>query len=409
VISVSPRVLADARKSLVRQFRPVVMPTLALWVMASAVSATLLHPFDVLEYRRYAHAALQTPLLHHLPLEYPAPALAVFLLPLLLPFSYPWAFAVFAGIALIVLVTSYEGSGVPGWDARSAGRLIIYLALGAVMVVTGRYDIFATAAAFFAVRAARRDQWSAAWTWSAVGFALKLFPAVFWPVFLIAEWRRRGRVPLRRLWWMAASVLVVAGVPAVVNHAAALSALHYYLQRPAEIGSLPAGLSVLFDWHGTSWVSSFHSANVLGPITGQLAVAVEILALGGCMWTWWQQARGRLPLEAACLATLTFVVLGSKVLSVQYLIWLMPLWALYGLRVAWLLAAVANLVIFPYAVTATEFGYVPTHPFAASLTLTFFARDVLVLAGTCAWLHTLLRHRSGVTVTERAGIATARV
>ncbi len=91
------RVISDARESLVRQWRPVVMPALVLWVLAASVSTLLLHPCDVLEYKQYAHAALHTPLFHRLPLEYPAPALVLFLLPLLLPFSYPWAFAVSGG------------------------------------------------------------------------------------------------------------------------------------------------------------------------------------------------------------------------------------------------------------------------------------------------------------------------
>ncbi len=358
--------------------------------MAVAVSQVLLRPYDVLEYQRYAHAALHAPLLHRLPLEYPAPALAVFLLPLVLPFSYPWAFAVLAGVAILVLVMSYESSGVQGWDARAAGRLIIYLALGSVMVLTGRYDVFATLAAFLSLRCARRDRWSAAWTWSVVGFALKLFPAAFWPVFLIAEWRRNGRIPLRRLWWMAGSAFLVAGVPALLNHAATLNVLHFYLHRPTEDGSLPAGLSVLLDWHATHWVSTYNSVNVVSPITGGLSLGFELCAVGACLWVWREQSRGRLPLEAACLATLTFVMLGSKVLSVQYLMWLMPMWALYRLRVTWLLASAANLVIFPYVISASGLGYLPEHAFAVSLTLTFFARDVLIAVGTVAWLRAVL-------------------
>ena len=386
-------VAGQVRTTLVEQWRPVVMPTLALWVMAAAVSTTLLRPFDVLEYQRYAHAALHTPLFHQFPLEYPAPALVLFLLPLLLPLSYPWAFAVLVGIALVVLVTSYEGAGLPGWNTRAVGRLIIYLALGSVMVVAGRYDIFATLAAFLSLRAAKRDRWSAAWTWSSVGFVLKLFPAAFWPVFLIAEWRRSGRIPVRRLWWMAASLFVLAGLPALLNHAAALNVLRYYLHRPAEDGSLSSGLSVLLDWHGANWVGTFHSLNVVSGITGSLSLGFELAGVGACLWVWRAQIRGRLPLEAACLATLTFVMLGSKVLSVQYLMWLMPMWALYRLRVTWLLAAAANLAIFPYAASAEGLGYLPGHAFAVSLTLTFFARDVLIAAGTIALLRTMLISR----------------
>jgi len=376
------------------QWRPVVLPVLVLWVLAAVVSTTLLHPFDVHEYERYAHAALQRPFFHRLPLEYPAPALAVFLVPLLLPVSYPWAFAVVAGIALVALATSYGRSEMPGWDTRAAGRLVIYLSLGSVMVVAGRYDIFAVAAAFWAVRAARDERWSVAWTWASVGFLLKLFPAALWPVLFIAEWRRLGRVPWRRFWWVGASAVVVAGIPALVDPGGTLNALHYYLRRPAEIGSIPAGLSFLVDAHGTTWVGSFHSANVVNTWAGPISVGIEIAGMVGCLGTWWAQARDRLTLEAACLATLSFVVLGSKVLSVQYLIWLMPFWALYRLRVSWLLASAANLVVFPYSSAATGFGYVPTRGFAVSLTVAFLARDVLVAAGTAAWMREQVRRRT---------------
>lgn len=381
--------MGHPRQVIATQWRPVVLPALVLWAMAAAVTVTLLHPGDVTEYQQYAHAALRAPLFRRLPLEYPAPALAVFLAPLLLPFSYPLAFAILAGIALIILVTGYAASGIAGWDTRCAGRLIIYLAIGSVMVVAGRYDIFASLAAFMAVRAARRDRWSSAWTWSGIGFALKLFPAAFWPVFLLAEWRREGRVPLKRLWWMAGSLFLVFGIPALVDHTAALNAVHYYLHRPAEIGGLPAGLSVLLDGHGSSWIYTFHSVNVVSAITAPMAVVVELAGLGACLWTWSQQFRGRLSVEAACLATLTFVMLGSKVLSVQYLMWLMPLWALYRLRVAWLLASLANMFVFPYTVSTEHFGYLPTHTFAVSLSLTYLVRNVLIAAGTVAWLRTV--------------------
>ena len=105
------------------------------------------------------------------------------MLPLLLGFSYPWAFAVVAGIVLVLLVTSYEGRGSRGWTPKAARRLIVYLAVGATFLLTGRYDIFAVAAAFWSVRAAGQDRWSAAWTWSSIGFVMKLFPAIFWPAF----------------------------------------------------------------------------------------------------------------------------------------------------------------------------------------------------------------------------------
>ena len=367
-----------------------------LWLLATIVSCGFLHPFDVTEYERYAHAALRAPLFHRFPLEYPAPALAVFLLPFLLPFSYPWALAVFAGIVFLFLVTSYEGSGVPGMDADAARRLIAYLAVGATFLLTGRYDIFAAAAAFWSVRAAAQGRWSAAWTWSCVGFLLKLFPAVFWPTLLIAEWRCHGRVPLRRLAWMAASVLILVGLPALFNEHAPLNALHYYLRRPAEIGSVGAGLSLLVDWH-SPLVLSFHSINVVNAASGPITIVIEAMAVLGCVWVWRAQLRNRLPLEAVFLVTLSLVVLGGKVLSAQYLVWLMPLWALYRIRPLWLLAALANVVVFPYEVSAQSFRLVPTHVFDVTLTLAFLARDVFLAWGTWSWLRSVMVEPSSPT------------
>jgi hypothetical protein len=377
-------------RSLRHQWRAVILPALLLWILAAIVSTAFLHTFDLSEYARYAHAALRAPLLHRLPLEYPAPALAIFLLPLLLPLPYTWAFAVFAGIALILLVASYEGSGVPGMDADAARRLIVYLAVGAVMVLTGRYDIFAVLPAFLAVRAAGQDRWSAAWTWSCIGFVLKLYPAILWPALLIAEWRRSGRLPVRRLLWMVSAAFVLAGLPALLNRTASLNALRFYIRRPTEIGSLSAGLSLLLDGHGTRWINTFHSVNVVNSVVGPISLVLEILAVVGCLWAWRAQIQGRLPFEAACLATLTVVLLGSKVLSVQYLMWLMPLWALFRMRAMWFIAALINVVTFPYSLSALTIGYVPGRTFVILLTVAYLVRNLLLLVGTAMWVRSVL-------------------
>ena len=372
------------------QWHPVVVPGLVLWAAAAYVGASVLHPIDIAEYQRYAHGALASPLLHRFPNEYPAPALAVFLLPLVLPMAYPWAFAVVAGIVLLALLVSYGTSGVPGLDTDAARRLIVYLALGAVLVLTARYDIFAAAAAFWSVRAARQSRWSGAWNWSSVGFVLKVFPVALWPVLLIGEWRATGRVPLRRLWWMAGSLVAVGVLPALFDPGAVANVAHYYLQRPAEIGSLPASLTVLVDRHGWQFNTGFHSLNIVSPMTGLLAALTELAAAVGCAWVWWAQARNRIPLEAAGLATLTLVVLGGKVLSVQYLIWLMPLWALYRVRVSWALASVANMFPFSYSEAATRVTSVHAHEYVTAMALIYVTRDLLIGVGTVLWLRRVL-------------------
>ncbi len=95
-------------------------------------------------------------------------------------------------------------------------------------------------------------------------------------------------------------------------------------------------------------------------------------------------------------------MLGSKVLSAQYVIWLMPLWALYRFRPQWLLAALANIVVFPYEVSGSGFGLVPTHAFDGSLTLVFLTRDLLIAWGTWSWLRSVLVDRPSPRVSRRA-------
>ncbi len=130
-------------------------------------------------------------------------------------------------------------------------------------------------------------------------------------------------------------------------------------------------------------------------------MVVEALAAVGCLWVWWTQWRGRLPVEAACLATLTLAVLGSKVGSAQYLIWLMPLWAMYPLRPQWLLACLANIVAFPYGASGGA-GLVPNHAFTDSLALILLARNVLMAWGTWAWLRSVTVDRAAATPVARA-------
>jgi len=135
-----------------RAWRPVLAPALVVWVMASVLTAVLhVSTGDLGEYHRYALALLHPHGGARLPAEYPAPALLVFLAPLALPLPYAWGFCLLAGIALAALLHGYSDAATGELDVTAARRLVAYLALGAVMFLTARYDIFAVACAFLAL------------------------------------------------------------------------------------------------------------------------------------------------------------------------------------------------------------------------------------------------------------------
>ncbi len=197
---------------------------------------------DTALYHRYANEALTSPLLHSFPKEYPAAALAIYMLPLLLPIKYLITFALIAALGTIALVLCSDGLPAhPGWSRRT----IIYLLLGTGAVILGRYDVFPALATFLAVDAARRDKWGHAWTWGVLGGLLKLFPFLLLPGFLLAEHARTGRWAIRRAAVACIPVALVACVQSVLSPGSALSPIRYELNRGFELESLSAGLTLL--------------------------------------------------------------------------------------------------------------------------------------------------------------------
>lgn len=368
---------------------------LAFWLVTT-VACIWIHPSDVREYRIYADEALKWPLLHAWPHEYPMLSLAVFLLPKILPLAYRWAFAVITGMVLWqLMVQTHEG---PAWDRRLLG----YLALASVGLFAGRYDIFPAAAAFFAVMAARQGQFTRAWTWSILGFLLKLFPVVLWPGFLIAEWRATGRWRWDRLAaGIGAGVLSVA-VQALFSRQAAFSSYRYFLHRPLQLGSLSAGLAALVHFGRFHLMTSFGSINVMtapGPVVADIVTG---LSLGAVALVLGLAVTGRIDLETTSLSLLTLLILSSKVFSAQYLIWLIPLWALYAWRWQWLAAAMLTTLGYPVSfILAHQFGAFWLH-WALWID---FCRDAMLLWGSVAWFMVRVKRTdvsSGILVPSRS-------
>lgn len=375
---------------------------IGVWALAACVLTHILRSNDLVEYQHYARDALRAPLFHAFPTEYPPTALAVFLLPLTLPLSYKWSFALIVGIFLLALTWTYPSGGrksaIPAHYA-----LLAYFAIGAGTVLTNRYDIFAACVTYWALRSGERGRWNSAWAWSSVGFLLKFFPAVLWPVLLIAERRATGRTPLRRLSWVGISALLVAGIPLLLNRREALNAFRFYLHRPTEIGSLAAGASLLLQWSHWTYHVGFQTENAVSSLVAPLTVTFTALAFVGFCATLAAQAKGLLRMDEAVLLSLTLVVLGSKVISTQYLIWLIPIWALYGLRSPWVLAGTLNTAVFAVLAWTPVSGPVSARHLVMTTTLLNLGRDLAIVIGTVVVAREAIRARPPLMAPETAG------
>lgn len=197
-----------------------------------------------------------------------------------------------------------------------------------------------------------------------VGVAVKLYPLVVLPVavvWLVSRGQRRAAVEGTAA--LAVVVLVAYGVALTLSPAGTRGSLAYHAERPVQVESSPAvalrALDALgagqatpngshrsdgLDHPASGWVTALFAALMAGTI------ALLALAAG--------QRRGGDPPGPRALvlgglgATVAFAAFG-KVLSPQFLIWVVPLlamavaWRTPGLAAASALAIVLTLVEFP--------------------------------------------------------------
>jgi hypothetical protein len=162
--------------------------------------------------------------------------------------------------------------------------------------------------------------------------AAKVYPAALLPVAVVFVWKRCGRREALPALGVCAAVVVVCVAPFLVLAPSGVwESIVNQATRPLQIESL--GASILLALHhafgiGVSMSSSHGSQNLTGPAAsavGAVQTALQVAALVA-IWVWFARGapdRGRL-LRASAAAVCAFVALG-KVLSPQFLIWLVPL------------------------------------------------------------------------------------
>jgi len=307
---------------------------------------------------------------HDFSLEYPPLAALLFLVARLLPFTYSFAFS---GLMLIALCATALGvmatARALGLDARREA-----LAGGAVAVsplllgdfITTRFDLAVAALLAWTLWAAVVWRFRLAWGLLAAAILLKLVPIVLVPVLVIHQRRAEGS---RRAWAEAAAgvgaAAVVIAVFAAIAPDGTWDMLSYNLRRPLQIESSGAAYMLGLHWLAgipLHVVDSYGSQNLAGPGTGTIAAIstaltiVLVVAIAATFAVLLRRARppadARL-FVAATAATMAALLATGKVLSPQFLVWLLPAGLLvsgpYGAATAWttLLAMALTQAYFP--------------------------------------------------------------
>jgi hypothetical protein len=340
-----------------------------------ALSGASHDDLQVLLFYHYGHAFwFGTPPFHTLPVEYPPLSLALFSLSVLPPLQNPimdvnvytvWMAAL--TVAGYLLFRRFAGV------ARAPlAALAVLIAVGSVLLIS--YDLAPVLATLGALWAVERRRFTLAYTLLAVGILLKLYPVFLAPVVAIeqasvlaeslpgaAERRLLAALLDRRVWAdvirglgiCAGIVLVVLAGFWLLNGSGSLSAFGYAGQRPLEYESVPANLLWASHYLGVPvrLEYGFGAFNWVSPLDGPFKLLSAVFLVAGCIWVYWRQITGRLSFGHAFLACLCVVVATNKVLSPQYLLWLLPIVvALDCFDTVWLLICGLTLLEYPLIV-----------------------------------------------------------
>ena len=312
------------------------------------VSLTLLHwgwyqhslILDTAEYQRYGEAMVNG----HVPyrdfsVEYPPGALPVFVVPAVgepsfrvynREFQVLMALCGVGALAAMAAALRALGASVERTVAALGFFALAPLVLGSVVLY--RYDLWPAAltVAGLAAILVRRERFGFAAI--GLGVAAKAFPAVVVPPAVAYVWRTRGRREALLCLGVGLAVALAVIVPFLVlaPHGVWESIVRQ-TTRPLQIESLASAL-LLAGHHlwglALTMESSRGSQNLGGSLPDALGTASSVLLLLILVGLWTAAARGPATPDrlvrytAASLAA--FVALG-KVLSPQFLIWLLPI------------------------------------------------------------------------------------
>ncbi|SEQ46864.1 Protein of unknown function [Streptomyces sp. yr375] len=334
--------------------------------------------------------------------QYPPAAALAILSPAVLPFlSYASAFFILAFLADLAVLTLLLNTGLrPGRSLRGAW---LWTAGAPLLGPTlySRYDVMVTAVAVAALLAGtRRPRLMGALT----GLAALL---KVWPILLLAGAVRKRAWTTATLTAAALSALFALAMPG------AFAFLTFQRDRGTEVesvGALALHVARQFGWPGQV-LMNYGSLEFLGPYVGivsDVSLALTAVAFGWLL-RWRLTARRFTPhtlADAAFTAVLLFTVT-SRVISPQYLIWLIGLAAVCLCFRTTRMTLPATLTLTASSLTVLEFpilfeDVVTSTPLGITL---LFLRNGLLLAATVTAARRLWRSTVPTPTASAPGVS----
>jgi uncharacterized membrane protein len=325
--------------------------------------------------------------------EYPPLAAVFFLIPRLITSTYSTYSILYHGEVLIFLILGLmmlfavaHRLGKAPWKLLSVYSLGV-LAIGPI--IGEQFDIFAAVMTLLAVYFFWLGKTKTSWMFLALGTMIKLYPVLIAPVFLFYYLRNRQYTRI----WQGISCFVVTCLfillPELVTGPASLSNLaEYHLSRGLQLESILSTvllmanklgfISVSVDFYSGSW-------NIVSPaseILERMSTYLLLMALFIVYILIYKQIRpGKSQFSrigAYLLLVFLALLIFSKVLSPQYIIWLLPLLPI--LFVGWrsliwtifVLVGLLTYYVFPVR-------YLDLIKLDTGMTIVLFIRNMLIV------------------------------
>jgi uncharacterized membrane protein len=302
-------------------------------------------------------------------MEYPPGAVPAFLLPTAFGGDYNLAFKLTVAVAGLGLVAALVAvlwllrADRPRAAVTLGLLAVAPVALGAV--VLNRYDLWPALLVALALMALLAGRPQLGFGLLAAGCAVKIFPAVVLPVAALHVLRTYGRRTAVHALAVFAGVLVL-----LVGPLAALApggfgySVKTQIVRQLQLESLGASLLLAADKVGVYAADivpgspgSIDLGGGLPDAIGVVTSVVLVAALAAVVLAYWRAEESNELLVAGFAASVTAFVAFSKVISPQFLVWLVPLVPLVARRTG---LAAAGLLLAVLVATQVEVVY--EHP-----------------------------------------------
>jgi hypothetical protein len=295
-----------------------------------------------------------------------------------------WLCGAAALLGMAVVLRSLRRSTVGVWAALVLVALAP-LAIGSVIL--SRFDLWPAAIVSAALAALVAGHLRLGHVLLGLGVVAKLYPVVFVPLAVAFAWRRAGRREALVCLGLLAGLAALVFLPFLVLSPGGLwHSFSVQLGRPLQVESLGSALLLtahhLFGLEVTG-DTSHGSQNLAGTGADALAIGSTVVQIAALVWIWTAFARGPASREAlvraSAAAMVVFVALG-KVLSPQFMIWLIPVVPLVrGRRGLWAsgllaVALVLTQLWFPFRYFRLALDFEP------GLTWLLLARDLILVA-----------------------------